>query len=260
MNTSATNCCFIISRCLIVAVMSCALISCDTLLSSFHTTKHARTAKPAKTHYLAEAYVKHLALAELALEPTEDDLDIIGAYAAQKSTKPERQALVVFEYKTDGEKTLQKIIAPISTPAEKSKFTALLEIMNRLNERTYTLHNIHLAVVMVAPGEALKLPEGSINEIKQALDGEQQRLLDNAEKMSTLDDARTQLRLIRFFIDHHFRDAAYLSVDNVKHLLASATNNQSGGTDIIKSLSQELEALESQLHKTLPFTMSDSPS
>lgn len=259
MHLSATNYCGVIVRCLAVAAMSCALISCDGLLASFHRTPQAKHAKPAPTHYLAEAYVKHLALAELAPEPRAADLDIISAYVTQKPNKPERLTLVVFEYKSDSGKALQKIIAPVSSRSKNSRFPALLEIMKRLNARVYTLHNLHLAVATVAPGEALKLPEGSIGDIRQALGERQQQLLDNAEPLSPLDDARIQLRLIRFFIDHRLRDAAYLCVDNVKHLLASATSDQAGSADIIKTLSQELVVLESHLRKALPFTMSAAP-
>lgn len=244
-------------RCLAVMALSFALISCDTLLSALHINTHHAHVRTTKTHYLAEAYVKHLTLARLTLATTDNhaaahDLELINAYAAQKSSEQEQQILAVFEYKNNGDKTMQIIVAPVVLSGQH-RFSALLEILNRLGNG-YTLHNIRLSVATVAPGDDLALPDDNA-EIKEALDQQQQRLLDNATTLSSIDDAKTQLQLAQFFMEHRFKDAAYLSVDNVKWKLASASQDKSVDADAVKQLSRELEVTETRLHKEMPFSL-----
>jgi len=247
------------ARCVPAILLAGALCSCDTLPFRHLFIPRANHVKAAQTHYHADAYVQHLALARLTPEAGTADLNVIDAYATQKP-KPEHQTILVLEYKTGNDPAMQQVAAPVfpaSRPTGKNtEFSALLEIMNRLDGNAATLHNLHLAAVTVAPDEALSLPDSSSQNIRQALDDQQQRLLGNAEMLPLLDDARAQLQLARFFMDHRFRDAAYISVDNVTRELASASQNTSMDTDAIKNLSHELEALESQLHKILPFTLS----
>jgi hypothetical protein len=236
--------------------LSVILASCDTVLSTLHinTTHHAHV-KAAKTHYLAEAYVKHLTLALLTLESAADakavknDLDVVDAYAAQNPSKSEQQTLVVLDCKKDG--NMETIVAPLVLSGKK-QFSALLEIMNRLGGCTF--YNLHVVSAVISPSDDLALPRDDIALTKQALDEQKRHLLDASAALPPLDDAQAELQLVRFFIDHRFRDAAYLSVDNVKRELASAQDG--ADTETIKKLSKELDAIEERLHKEMPFTLS----
>ena len=241
------------------------LSSCASLSGFFHETPH----KPVKTSstntpaHQAEIFVYNLALARLVLPANTTDLlvatsslHIIQKYSAHKHIKPVSQTIMVIEYKSSGSTAMQKIIAPITMSSENTGFFDLLDIMNKLGATPYTLYNISLAQTMVAPYEPLKLSSANTEQVRQNLDQQQQHLLKNSQKLALLDDAQEQLKLISFFMEQRFRDAAYISIDNVKQLLAVASQKRPDDKETITQLSKQLEDIEGQVHTRMPFTLS----
>jgi hypothetical protein len=239
-------------RFLLLMLAALALCSCEP------GPKHKPHAKAkSKPVISAESYVQNLSLARLNVTDDADDgavsanLDTIQGYGAQKKPKRERVTLVVLDYKKDGASKMQQVIAPVNLASGNSNFPAALEIMNRLNDSSYQLHDLDVVATSITPDPALKLPESGAAEIRENLSARQAAMLEHAQPLNPLANARAQLQLIRFFKDHNFRDAAYLSVDNVKKILAGMSGKADEQT--VKELSQQLESLEGELHKTMPL-------
>lgn len=102
-------------------------------------------------------------------------------------------------------------------------------------------------------GDGYELPDGEA-EMKSALHMQEQQLLASAVPLTSVSEISAELRLIRFFIERHLRDAAYIAADNAKQSLASLSHN-AGNDAEVNRLSKELELLESDLRKTMPFTL-----
>ena len=248
-----------------MALLMLVLTACGLHFPWEHPA-HTRHASVEKHRYTPAAFVEHVTLAELALPPdaadvsvAKEELDALRADVTQKPGKLQRQAIVMLDYTAGGSRLLQQIAAPIPIPPGDDDFSSLMEILQALGNTPYVLHNLRLASVSVAPlgtlRKTLKSPDAPVGEVRQALAEQQQAFLDSAKNLPLLDDAQAQLQLLSFFIDHNFRDAAYLSADNVKRLLAVATQKQPQDSERIRGLSQRLDDLESQLHKTMPFTL-----
>lgn len=211
-----------------------------------------KTAKAPKTSYKMATFIEHISLARLALavdsddiSAAADDLDIVQAYSKQRGNKPMSQTLLIL----GSSQSPRKVIAPVSS-ANAAESPGLRSVMARLQDSGYTLHDIRLVTASLPAPTPLNFSEKPAQDIRQALDRQQDALLANTSPLPPLDEARVQLQLISFFIRHHLRDAAYLSVDNVKQLLATATRDQSIDAPRLKTLSQQLETLEGELYTT----------
>lgn len=241
-------------------LLAITLSSCAYLEKTFpaksrvHDRHHAKNeVKSAKTGYPAAAYIEHLTLAKIALRRENADMGTSNAnleIIQQKRMESARQMVVVLDYKAAGAKKIQHILAPLVSPPD---FPGLQTIMDSPHLADYTLHDIKVAGVVIPGGKQPKFTDMGVNEARQAIDQQQRRLMETARKPAPLDDARMQLALARFFMEHGFRDAAYLATDNVKQLLAVANREQPEDNNAIHALSGDLESFESQLHKTMPF-------
>jgi hypothetical protein len=65
--------------------------------------------------------------------------------------------------------------------------------------------------------------------------------------------ARIGLQLTRFFMRNKYKEPAYLAIENAKQSLAQV-DETSGDPDATRGLSKEIDAQESLLYKTMPFT------
>ena len=237
-------------RRLIVSIAICLLSACSQDIE-----KPAPSAKPAvQAQYTASDYISHLALVKLTPKDL-NNLEIINAYANQKSKLVTQQSVVVLEYQQADTPSKQQLVAPVALDKENNNFPELLSIMQKLGEQPYTLHNLQVTTVSLKPGKHLKLSQKDV--INPANPHNLQiNLLKNTIKFSPEERISAELRLITFFIKHRFRDAAYLAVDNAKQSLASLQRDMPDDAQTITSLSQELDQLESEVHKTMPFTLS----
>ena len=238
-------------------LLSFALCTCAPIPPVTH---HAAN-KP-KPQYEADAFVTQLSLAKLALAKDKTDtsaaasrLAVIQAYAAQKHRKSAPQPVVILSYTVQGKQGLQQLAAPFDLPVESANFPALLEIVNALSATPYTLHDVHPAFVSVVPVKSLDAMDGDSEGTKIVLDRQLQSMLHRPVPLMPLDEARVQLQLSHFFANHHVRDAAYLSVENGKQVLAEVAQDATGNSSGTENLSRQLEAMEDQLHRTMPFAI-----
>ncbi len=218
--------------------------------------------KTVKTTYEPEAFIEHLTLARLALDanPTDAEsvaphVDVLNGYMAQRPARLKRQAVLVLDYAPKDSGDRRQVIAPISIELYNTKFPALLHIMQRLGETPHVLHEVSTATTSIVPTDSVISPGSSMDDIRIALEQQHQWLITNGTPISSLQDVQTHLQLIDFCMEHRFRDAAYLLVDNAKHLLAEASRTQPGDAEKIRILSKKLEILEDRLHRLMPYTL-----
>ena len=221
--------------------MICLLASCN-----MDSDKNAKRAK-AKSYTSAD-YVKHVALTQLD-DDDKADIAAINSYAIQKS-KSSSQGLLILEYKIADKSGRQKLAAPISL-SKNASFPELLEIIKQLERKEYRLYNLRIARAKVAAGKSLKLPEkdGAAADAKLVL--QEQQILGSAQTLAPREAINVELALIKFFIDHRSRDAAYITVDNAKQALAKLPHGEAE----TEALSKSLEQLEARLRETMPFTL-----
>jgi hypothetical protein len=80
-----------------------------------------------------------------------------------------------------------------------------------------------------------------------------QPLIKGATPFPALIQARLNLQLAAFFISHRYQEPAYFTIENARQSLA-AVDEAATGEDT-RPLSQEIDAQESILHKTMPYTL-----
>ena len=233
------------------------LTSCG--LFQDHAIAAVKIRHAAKPHYQADELVEHVAIADIILaNPPYDNatilphLEIIEGYTAQKQKKPITQPVIVLSYTLKNKKTVQRIIAPFNMAAHTNE-EVLLNIMNTMDARHYTLQDVSAARIQVISMKPLKLKDKDLNTVKAILDQQLQIWLQEAQIFSPIAEAKAQIELIDFFMNHRMREAAYLSVDNAKQALASGAEH---GADpkAEQDLSEQLAGQESQLRNIMPFT------
>lgn len=236
-----------------------ALSSCQPLSSLFHEKPHKiahvkalKRQKPVN----ADSYVENLSLAQLGLDTNQEDFDavsgnvsVVKAYAAQKHGRAQVLTLAVIDYKTKGG-TLHQALAPADRAG--GDFALLPPIMAKLDAAGVTLQNIHLVSANIAPDASLVMPDDAA-QILALLTQLQARILEQSANLPAEEDIRTQLALMDFFTRKNCRDAAYLTLDNVKHALAAAAQNNSIDEATLKTLSARLEYQEGTLKTQLPY-------
>jgi hypothetical protein len=179
------------------------------------------------------------------LDDISEDTDVIKIYTARTHAKPARITVAVLDYHSDNEK--HKIIIPLDR-----NLHSVSDITYELSKSPYTLSDISVVNVKVSAGSPIKIKKQDSAALLQSLKARQQTILASATKLPTLDDARQQLALLRFFIDHQQQDGAYLCADNAKRLLATAAHNDQD-MDMDNQLTQELNDLEGRLREEMPY-------
>jgi len=229
---------------------------------SAHHKKHARHIKPANTTDDANAYLLHLTLAKLALEETPPDvkdaephLDGVEAYSPPQeiAAVPGVLPVIIIDYSVDGQK--KRIAAPFIMPHQNSQFPSLLKVMHALGHRAYTLQDIHPGIAKITATEATELPRDDTEAARKIMDKKLGAMLDKPSGLAPIEEVRIDLLLIRFFMANHFKEAAYLLVENAKQALPQVSEESVASKDAAQKLSAELEALEGQLHKAMPFSL-----
>lgn len=233
-------------------------------------TQHAAiTKKPVKkaaakvqTHYTADEYLYHLALADIALQDKSQDassvdssLQVLQAYTAKSGKKaktpgPAFQQVAVLECKL-GAGMLRE-----AAPLVKDERTrqALQNLLGRLRARGCVLTNVHTAKVVVKKDIPLTFAKATPDEIRDAVHAAVARVLATQTRPGALKEAQDQIKLLRLLIDSRQQDAAYIATENAKQTIALAENAKENRQEIETLLSQ-LEALETELHKAMPYSL-----
>ncbi len=224
--------------------------------------KHAQhKAKTPEAEFQADVYVLQLTLARIALtqqppalEEAQAHLALLGSPTAMQDVSA-FQPLVVLEYDMKGEKGTERFAAPISLTDNSSQFPALLDVMNALGDRPLVLREIRLKIATFTPQSFDDFAKKDPALLRKALNDKADRIQSQAKRLSPIEQAHLFLRLTRFFTEHHFKDAAYIAVENAKQLLAEISTNEDTDKKVINDMNEELESLEVTLHKTMPFTL-----
>lgn len=206
----------------------------------------------------AEKYVENLSLARLELAQRPADiaglsprLTVVKNYMAQTKAKPQALTLVDFTYTQPGKDGTQEALAPISLT--QRQFPSLSKVMDAMGAKAYRLQNIRVVATTVEPDATLVTKEEPL-ALAGSLEAQQQTLLAQSGKLSAADDIMTQIALIEYFTDHRQQDAAYLTLENVKRMLATATQDKTLDEESLTTLSAKLGAMESHLKQRLPYT------
>jgi len=250
----------VINTTLLIAALS--LSSCTALFDDKPKPKivHAKPQPPQNT-VDGDVFIENVSLSRLALIARPDDTDAIASnlatiksYANQqpkhKHAKTQSVTLAIIDYKLSNDGTLRQVIAPV--PDANNRFALLQGVMEKLSSLPVTLHNIHLVSTTITPDKS-QIPPSDSAQIAAALDQQQTTILQPSVSLKLLDDINTQLALMDFFTRHHYQDAAYLTLDNVKRMLANAAQNKTIDEAKLKVLSQKLETQESTLKIELPY-------
>lgn len=205
-------------------------------------------------------YVLNLSLATIKLAqetPTPASLapylEVIEKYSSQKgAAKSQKITTVIVEYKTAKAEETQKLLVPFNN-ASKQKFSSLRDVINQLgaNAVLYNVKPVHTHVFV--PNKMI-LAKRPLSEIRDTVTGRLQSLIAVSKPFSAMEETRVQMHLAKLFMENRMRDAAYLAIDNAKNSLAQVekdTPQDRAGN----GLASELEQLESDIRKTMPFTL-----
>lgn len=217
--------------------------------------------KPSKPYYEMDAYVKQLTIAKILLarnpyniEDAITQLEIIQVFAAEQQTQVLFQPVIIISYRIKGERELKELVVPFRSPSSSS-FPELEEILSLFKGIDYIMNDIHPAVVRNLPARNLNFPITNPEKIRTMINSELSQLIQTKSSFRDIDEAKIELHLLQFFMAHHMRDAAYLAAENAEQSLANAEKS-AGSSDTINNLSSQLDMLEGQLHKEMPFTFS----
>lgn len=250
----------VLARYITLLFVAFSLPACDYFNPPPPAPKHkpAKRAKAAKKAEVVaptpEAYVRSLTLARIALVNEDMNLlnaqmDVLSAAPDAKKRKSATQMLVVLTYESKGS-SLKKVVAPVPDSPKESQYRALAAIM-AAKGKAATLHDVSLSRAPVTPEPLPEATEGSdVSLLAELLARRQNELLAKAEKLPALESVRKQMSLVRFFIASRARDAAYITMDNLKKQIAGVADSEES-----KALSLEVDGLEQQLHKAMPYTL-----
>jgi hypothetical protein len=209
--------------------------------------------------YTPDAYLLHLSLAELTLAAVSDisasaaDFDIVRDYSEQIQDGNILQPAIILEYSLKNRKEHQRIAIPFTMPHETNDFLGLEDAMARLNSLSYTMYDLRPAVITLPPPELLENEGDDKAEVEMTINSRLQPLIQKATPLAPMAQSRIELQLTRFFIQHRYKEPAYLAIENAKQSLATAAET-SRNSDVTRVLSKLIDAQESLLYKTMPFT------
>lgn len=211
--------------------------------------------------YGPNAYLLHLTLADLTLQasapeiPVPDpDYEIARAYSQQVQSGIILQPALILEYTVKDSHEHKHVAIPFSMPHEDDGFPGLAEAMDRLNNLSYTMYDLRLAVISLPPSEPM-LEETTDNAIAQShITNRLEPLIRKAAPMPAMLQSRLGLELTRFFMLHKYKEAAYIAIENAKHSLATVSISSPESDVAIQNLFGEIDAQEKLLYKTMPFT------
>lgn len=218
--------------------------------------------KPTKPRYSADTFVLNLSLAMLAEEnamlddsASDSYYEAVRTYLNTPIKKPETLPATLLKYKVKDQPGMRRILIPFRIKQEKTEFVGFAEVMNLLADRPYTPHDIKIVNLYLPKRKAITLkkdPEALRAEAERQFEA----LLSGKQNTSSLEAARAHMHLTRAFMEYRIRDAAYLSMDNAKKALADAAEEHGYDQEQAGKLAKEQEALESELHRTMPFEFS----
>lgn len=251
-----------VPRQVIWIALALTLCSCSAISDFFSGPPREAVTKAEKREqrtHAAAAFLYHLSVADLFLEngstmkAVANNTRVIDNYtiSAQPYDQPARMTVVVMHYQPEKDDNTQRVMAPVYTGGN-GDFTFLSKLVARMDKFEHTLSDIRVMTVPVQPGKSLDLSGKKPDKALLAVRAKRDALLTAATALPKMEEADIQLSLLRFFMEHMKKDAAYLCADNVKWLLAKAVQS-SNDTEAVNELSQELNGLEGRLREQMPY-------
>lgn len=217
--------------------------------------------KEEAAYYDGQDYILNLSLAKLSLSHSSDEgktiaapfLQTLHAYTTQPVKAEGTSPIVAVEYKEKGKSTTQWVLIPLE--AETLHDASLSQVMTRLNSLPHVIHNIRPLRIPVIAALDTSLSEENPHKLRETLDRTILQMMQKMQAMPADQEAALQLKLSRYFMDRKNRDAAYLSLENAKQLLAKLSQGKEKKSEKVAALTRDMEVLEDQLHRALPFTL-----
>jgi hypothetical protein len=224
------------------------------------STQPAPAPSPPAAHYDAADYLLSLAQARLILSDDPNDVETIQPYLhmleeaeAASEYKPSQPATVI-HYTTGNNKTRREVLVPLQGEREAPLFTNLQTVMDAMEKRAYTLHDMRVVEVDTATMNPMTFKGLGGTQIAALLAQKHAQLAERTHPVSPLTCAKTELALTQLFLQTRIRDAAYLALENGKHCMAASAVEPGVNEAEINRLTQEEFDLEAALHKTMPYT------
>lgn len=231
-------------------MLHCGLIAASLLAFAACSGTEEKKPAPKKAKaqsYDAAAFVDHLSAAAITLNnggtvtDIGDDVKAIEGYTAKKG-KPVMLNIAVLDY-SDHSGRSKHAIAPVD--GSKSS------VLSALNGASYKLKDVRVLSAIITTTPPIKA--GSNKDVlQQVLEARQQSILSGSQKVDPLAEAKLDLKLLRAFTSASQRDAAYISADNAKRILAKIAQDGQN-KEATEKLAKELEVAEGELRKTLPY-------
>lgn len=210
-------------------------------------------------------YVFNLSMANLAFDRQPDTLNGARTYLnkmngyatvkGQKNAKCGPITAVVLAFETTDDDKSHTLVVPVAPAGGKTHELRSLQLaMTVVAPHKPEFHTIQPREV--TPDQCAPVPAGrhtKADEARNHVHDLHEDLLATRQHIPAIESARLQLELTRFFMNARIRDAAYLSMEDAKQLLAHLETSTPEEEDEVKAMSQRLEPLENELRTTLPY-------
>lgn len=242
-----------------VLLGGCGLFSSE---QPIHTRKIAHhTSKMEETRKM-ESYLVHLSLAELALEngapgllTSQVDYTDARNFSLKKQDGTITQPVIVIEYGIKRKSDHRMVIVPFEMPHESSQFSDLADIMTKLETLPYTLYDLRMVKIQIPPQTPLGIQGNDPIASQAVIEDRFRTLLKNSSTIAPLVQTKIDLQETQFFMEHSYKDAAYIALENAKLSIAKAAAvGRDEDSATIKILSDAIEEEENHLRQSMPFT------
>ena len=205
-------------------------------------------------------YAQNLSLARLQFIKKPSDLagalpylNKLNAYALGPHAANAPFTIVQLYFTEPATGTKYIAFAPIAPASDASRFDHLAQLVTSLKPFKPEYYRVQVRNTHFAKLEPISVwrtdaeaAQTSINRLYSAMN-------TNAQLVPRLENAALKLELTEFFTEHALRDAAYLSLESAKGLLASAAENGAPEAIALTRLSEKLVRVENTLNKKLPY-------
>lgn len=175
-----------------------------------------------------------------------DDAKVVESYAGDHA-RASRMMVAILEYRTKAGKNRRS-----TTPlADSDDFEGLSRILAQMDAYEDDLKDVKVVSVPVSPGTAFEMKDLNQDALRDVLDTRERSIIDNARKLTPMQEARQQLALLKYFTATQHRDAAYICADNVKRLLAAVHDTTDEAS--VDQLNHDLETAEGDLRQKMPY-------
>lgn len=207
-------------------------------------------------------YAQNLSMARLSfihepqnLQAALPYINKLNAYALGPHTPDAPFTIVQLYFTEKATGTKYIAFAPVAPQADaQTRFehlTQLVATLRKFNPEYYQIQARNTRFAALTPVSVWRTDAESAHS---AINRIYSTMSTNATQPPRLENAALKLELTEFFTEHKLRDAAYLSLESAKALLARAAENGAPKAVALERLSRKLVRVENTLNKQLPYT------